>query len=165
MVTIRNGNKTFGNTDPPQKDMDHLGYLVFDAVTWCQMNRTQALILWERMERLQEKISENPDHPNTAKAQARMSSINNAFLQHQVAFLKWEGSLHSLWKDTEPKQCVDAEMNELLHNPHWKAFLPPLWHHPLGSQEGAPLSCPMTPTALQFSDPATARRYRSSGTR
>lgn len=168
MVTIRRGEQTFTAKPLPQepdaaRSLTDLGYLFFDAVTWCQMNREQALKRWNRMEALKQRIEQNPGHPDNRKAHARIHQINNGFLGHQQRFLYWEDAIHTLWKNANWGEREGADAPELCHALPADETLPPLWHHPLGSQEGAPLTCKMTTTALQFSTPANAKRYRRTG--
>lgn len=167
MVSISLGGKELNPPllPDPTPTMSHLGYLMFDAVTWCQLNRSQAIKLHTRITKLQAMIDANPGHKDNPRALGRISTLNNEFLTHQVQFLKWEASIHSLWKHASPKELEAEDCDELCHALPDEQSLPLLWHHPLGSQEGAPITCPMTTTSLQFSTREMLRRYRTSGIR
>lgn len=166
MVEISLGGKALNPPAPPEpepKVFTDLGYVMFDAVTWCQMNRTQALRFWNRYQKLQARVDANPNHPDNPRALSRMSQINNEFLKHQVQFLGWEKMIHHYWKHATVDEITASDSDELCNALPTDSTLPSLWHHPLGSQEGATLTCPMTTTALQFSTREMSRRYHRIG--
>ncbi len=163
MVTIRRGEKTFAAKPLPQEpepSLGYLGFLVWEAVISCQSHRHQAIKLWSRMEKIQQHIDQQTERVDLSRFYTRISDLNNQFIHHQQRFLYWEDAIHSLWKNATPDQIVEEQIDELCNALPGDDSLPPLWHHRLGSQEGASPACTMTTTALQFSSAEMIRKYR-----
>lgn len=160
MVLLLNG-QTLKRPEPePHHVLGHLGFLMFDAVTWAQMARERALTIHARIEKLDAMIGAHLDHPNTPKARARKNDLTNEYLALQVAFLGHEEVIHTLWKQSDPDERSEEACDALLNVSTTDDTLPPLWHHPLGSQKGALMTCPMETTSLRFSTGAMMRKYR-----
>src|SRR5690606_8120713 len=138
MDSITRGGKalTFEVPEQPAPKVEtHFGFQIFDAVTWAQMAREEAIRLCTRMNALQARVDANPAHPDVPKASQRISQLMNKYLEAQARFLKWEHSIHHIWKHATPAAIEAESADSMLHVLPTDETLPPLWHHPLGAQE------------------------------
>jgi hypothetical protein len=164
MIVTRGGKEYEPSTDPAiiapkQKDMSHAAFVLWETMIGLILERQQAVEKWERIQALEEKASENPDHPKVSRIWSRIYALDSEVAHHQRAFLDYEEIARREWDRLEPQSMESDEGLTEMYHIHPIRQLPPLWNHPLG-ESSKPAPFPMSTTALQLASPALIRVYQ-----
>lgn len=163
MIVTRGGKEYQPSTDPAiiapkRNDMSHAAFVLWETMIGLQLERQEAVIRWERIQALYEKLDEFPGHPNIGRIHSRIQSLESRILSHQRAFLDYEEIARREWSDVD-ELMFDTEGLGMMYHVSPREQLPPLWTHPLG-ESSPPAPFPMSTTALQLASPALIRAYQ-----
>lgn len=163
-MDIRRGNESIvikqGPPPLPEKQLSHTAYAAWDCFLDMIRTRSEAIELWERVANLNRLIEKHPNHTNTPEAIRRRAAAMNQFRELQLRFVKIEAMADGHWTLLPAKERRKEAIDDMFGVESDAQSILGAWHRQLGESEGAPRTCTMDSTVLQFVPPSVKRAYR-----
>jgi hypothetical protein len=147
---------------PAQRDMGHNVYMAWDCFIDMIRRRDEAIPLWQRVTKLGRMIGLHPDHPSNGEAGRRIDAAAAELRDLQLQFLRSESMAEGYWRIIPQQERLAECVHDMFGVEADATTILGAWHRQLGESAGAPPTCRIDATVLQFVSPMMARVYQKA---